>query len=274
MKEQIKLMLKGGLIGIANIIPGVSGGTMAVVLGIYEPLIEAIGEVVSNRKRRWEYVKFLLKVGMGAILAILVFSWIMDYLLTHYPGYTYLFFIGLIAGSIPSIYRSHSDMRLSPLAGLVFLGGAGLILFFTLLSKDNPTVETSGSAFQFSAAAVGLLLLAGVLSGGSMIVPGISGSFMLVLLGQYEVVIRAVKHMDLVPLAVLGTGILLGVWSFARAIEMLLKTFPRETFYFILGLVVASLFAIFPGWPESFAEGAVGLLMIGFGILVSLRLSD
>ncbi len=270
MKNQIKLMFKGGLIGIANIIPGVSGGTMAVVLGIYEPLIEAIGEIVTHRERRKEYLKFLVQVGAGAVLAILIFSWIMDYLLTHYPDYTYLFFIGLIAGSIPSIYRSHPDMRLTLVSGFSFLLGVCIIIGFSLYSATHSSVNVPETVFQFSTGAVLLLLV----SGGSMIVPGISGSFMLVLLGQYEVVIRAVKHLELIPLAILGIGILVGVWSFARMIEMLLKTYPRETFYFILGLVVASLYAIFPGYPAGWMDWGISLVVVALGAWMSLRLSD
>ncbi|NOX38512.1 MAG: DUF368 domain-containing protein [Calditrichaeota bacterium] len=274
MKDHLKLMFKGGLIGIANIIPGVSGGTMAVVLGIYEPLIEAIGEIVTNRERRMEYLKFLAKVGAGAVLAILIFSWIMDYLLTHYPNYTYLFFIGLIAGSIPSIYRSHTDMRLTLVSGVSFFLGMCIIVGFSLYSAEHQSGNVTGAVFQLSTGAVILLLIAGVLSGGSMIVPGISGSFMLVLLGQYEVVIRAVKHLEFLPLAILGTGILAGIWSFARMIEILLKTYPRETFYFILGLVVASLYAIFPGFPIGWVDWAISLAVVALGGWLSLRLSD
>ncbi len=264
MRENVILLLKGMVVGVANIIPGVSGGTMAVVLGIYEQLIEAIGNFFGNREKRRVYLAFLFKLGLGAIVAILALSWVMDYLLTYHRIYTYLFFIGLIAGSIPSIYRTHPDMKLNGASVVTFLGGAGLIAFFTVLAHrlEKPT-DPAEVAFVFSLWGGLKLIFAGFLSGGSMIVPGISGSFMLVLLGVYDVVIRAVKTLQVVPLALLGIGIALGIWAFAKVIDVLLKHYPKETFYFILGLVVASLFSIFPGFPAT-----AGGIALGGGIVV------
>lgn len=274
MTNIIELISKGGLIGVANIIPGVSGGTMAVVLGLYERLIEAIGNIATDRERRREYVIFLLQIGAGAALAIVLLSWLMDFLLTYYPGYTYLFFIGLIAGSVPSVYRTHDDMRLTASSVFAFIAGMGLILSVSFLF---PAVEksTNGVAdFQMSFIALGLLFISGILSGGSMIVPGISGSFMLVLLGQYKIAIKAIKELNVLILAILGSGALLGVWGFARLIDASLKRFPRQTMYFILGLVLASLYPIFPGIPEGLLEriAAAGLMVIA--AVISLYLGE
>ncbi len=275
MKETLVLLVKGGLIGVANIIPGVSGGTMAVVLGIYEKLIEAIGEFFTNTQKRKDYFSFLLKIGIGALLAIGALSWVMDYLLTYYKAYTYLFFVGLIAGSIPAIYRSHHDMKLDSVAVGTFVLGALVILGFELSGVQKPevVVEKMGT-FQIPASQIGALFAGGILAGGSMIVPGISGSFMLVLLGQYETVIRAVKTMHLGVLAVLGAGVVIGILLFARLMDVLLKNWPRQTFYFILGLVVASLVAIFPGMPHSVGEFGIGTVVLIFGAFLATRLEQ
>ncbi len=273
MKETILLFIKGGLIGVANIIPGVSGGTMAVVLGIYEQLIEAIGEFFTNANKRQSYLRFLLTLGIGAVVAIVSLSWLMDFLLNTYRSYTYLFFVGLIAGSIPAIYRTHHDMTYSFGAGMAFLAGMMLIIGFEFMGIQKPevTAETIGT-FSLPPGQIAPLLLGGFLAGGSMIVPGISGSFMLVLLGQYETVIRSVKTMHLGVLAILGVGVGLGVLVFARTIDILLKRWPKETFYFILGLVVASIGVIFPGLPSSVVEWVMGLMVLIGGVFLAVQL--
>jgi putative membrane protein len=270
MIATLKLFLKGGVIGIANIIPGVSGGTMAVVLGIYEPLIESIGDFFTNRTKQKEYFIFLFKVLFGAGIAILIFSWVMDYLLNYYKSYTYLFFIGLIAGSIPAIYKTHPNMKLNIPSVITFLCGFGLIMFLSLSFTQQIEVPDTSGTFSFNYLSAGVLFFAGILSGGSMIVPGVSGSFMLVLLGQ----IRAVKNVDPLPLVFLGAGIGVGIWSFAKIIDRLLKRFPKETFYFILGLVFASLYPIFPELPVSLSERVVAVFVTLFAGLISYKLGE
>ncbi len=275
MRENLILFLKGMVVGVANIIPGVSGGTMAVVLGIYEQLIDAIGNFFGNRAKRRTYLTFLLKLGLGAVVAILALSWVMDYLLTYHRIYTYLFFIGLIAGSIPSIYKTHPDMKLNGASVLTFLFGAVLIAFFTVLSHRLEKPADPGEiAFVLTLWSALKLIFAGFLSGGSMIVPGISRSFMLVLLGVYDVIIRAVKTLQIAPLAFLGIGIALGIWAFAKVIDVLLQHYPKETFYFILGLVVASLFSIFPGIPATASGVALGIVIVFIAAALSFLLGE
>ncbi len=274
MREGIKLLLKGGVIGIANIIPGVSGGTMAVVLGIYQKLIEAIGNFLTRKEKRKEYAIFLGVVFFGAGISILVFSWLMDYLLTYYEQYTYLFFIGLILGSVPSIYKTHPDMKLSPPAILTFCGGVLLILIIYFFSPVHHAPIKSDVGVSIDSRQAIMLIISGIFSGGSMIMPGISGSFILVLLGQYQIVIRAVKNINLIPLFFLGIGVGFGIWSFAKIIDILLKRFPKETFYFILGLVVASVIPIFPGIPAGLAGKLTALVIFIMAALISYKLGD
>ncbi len=274
MKETIKLMVKGGVIGIANIIPGVSGGTMAVVLGIYEKLIEAIGNFITDRIKRKEYIVFLLKILLGAGVSIIIFSWVMDYLLTYYESYTYLFFVGLIAGSIPAIYKTHPNMKLNLPSAITFLLGVGIIIFLSLSFPENIGNPSEELEISLNFWDNGILLIAGIFSGGSMIVPGISGSFILVLMGQYHKVIRAVKNIDVIPLLFLGVGIGAGIWSFAKLIDLLLKKFPKETFYFILGLVFSSLYPIFPDLPELFYHKVIAIFIALVAAVLSFKLGE
>lgn len=267
-------MIKGGFIGIANIIPGVSGGTMAVVLGIYEDLIEAIGNFITRKEKRKEYLLFLFKVFVGAGISIVIFSWLMDYLLIYYESFTYLFFIGLIAGSIPAIYKTHPNMELNVTSAITFLAGFGLVIF---LSVSFPEQHVNGAKVVVSSTNFwksSVLFFAGFLSGGSMIVPGISGSFILVLLGQYHTVIRAVKNFNIVRLLFLGAGIAIGIWVFAKLMDILLKKYPKETFYFIIGLVCASLYPIFPTLPEPLYQKMIAFSITLIAAVVSYKLGE
>lgn len=274
MIENIKLVLKGGIFGIANVIPGVSGGTMAVVLGIYEQMIEAIGNFFTNREKRKAYFLFLFKVLLGAGITILIFSWIMDYLLNYYHLYTYFFFIGLIAGSIPAIYKTHPNMEPTVFSAITFLIGAGIVLTLSLSFPQMETNNPASTVIELNALQAGKLLFGGFLAGGSMIVPGVSGSFMLVLLGQYHQVIRAVKELNIELLIFLGIGIAAGIWGFAKLIDVLLKKFPKETFYFILGLVIASLYPIYPGLPASAGQVLIALALMIVAGGISYRLGE
>jgi len=272
MYEHVKLVIKGGIIGVANIIPGVSGGTMAVVLGVYEDLIDAISNFFTNKEKRNFYVLFLLKIAFGAIVAIMALSWVMDFLLLNYPKKTYLFFIGLIAGSIPSIYNTHDDMKPNISSVISFFAGSLLILSFTWFFPEVEKPKDISFQYDPAGSSLILLLLGGFFAGGSMIVPGISGSFVLVLLGQYRVVIKAIKELDFILLGVIAVGAGLGVWGFAKLINVLLKSFPKQTFYFILGLVMASLYPIFPGLPNGIIQAsfAIMLAFLGAGIAYGL----
>ena len=252
LKNDFLLMLKGGAIGVANIIPGVSGGTIAVVLGIYEYLIESISNFVTNSEKRKEYLVFLIKIAIGALFVVFVSAKLMTYLLENHPIYTYLAFVGLIAGSIPSIYNSHHDMKLNLMSVITFLVGAGIILFFEFAFPHVEKKEGVEVVFNLTPNAALLLGIVGFFAGGSMIVPGISGSFIMLIMGQYYIVTSSITQRNVIPLGIVGVGIVLGIIVFAKAINILLKRFPKETFYFILGLVIASLYSLYPGLPEEF----------------------
>ena len=269
-KKDILLMLKGGAIGVANIIPGVSGGRIAVVLGIYESLIESISNFATNKEKRKEYIIFLLKVSLGAISVIFLSAKLMKFLLENYFIYTNLAFVGLIAGSIPSIYKSHNDMKPNLSSIISFMLGVAIILIFEFAFPNVEKKESAESAFHLTFNAGLFLTIAGFFSGGSMIVPGISGSFILLLLGQYYVVTSSVANRDLIPLLFVGVGIVIGIISFAKMINLLLNKFPKETFYFILGLVIASLFSIYPGMPEKFIKIIIAVSITIFCFMISI----
>lgn len=274
LRKDLILILKGGAIGVANIIPGVSGGTIAVVLGIYEDLIESISNFITNKEKRKEYVIFLVKVAIGAVVVIFLTAKLMTYLLENYRIYTYLAFVGLIAGSIPSIYKSHYEMKLNKMSIITFLKGVGIILLFEFAfshPENNKDIEV---VFNLTFNSGIFLALAGFFAGGSMIVPGISGSFIMLLLGQYYIVTKCVADRNIVPLGVVGIGIVIGIIVFAKIINILLKKFPKETFYFILGLVIASLYTIYPGMPKQTIQIIIAVSITTFCFAISMMMGQ
>ena len=269
LRNNLMLMLKGGAIGVANIIPGVSGGTIAVVLGIYEYLIEAISNFTTNKEKRKEYLIFLIKIAIGALTVVFLSAKLMKYLLENHNIYTNLAFVGLIAGSIPSIYKTHDEMKLNIISIITFLLGVAIILFFEFTFPNTVKEEGIKIAFNLTFNSAIFLCLAGFFAGGSMIVPGISGSFIMLLMGQYYIVTSCVADREIIPLGIVGIGVFIGVIAFAKLINFLLKRFPKETFYFILGLVVASLYSIYPGMPDNTIQIIIASSVATFCLLIS-----
>lgn len=280
MSEQRKtgyllLFVKGMVIGVANIIPGVSGGTLAVVLGIYDKLIEAISNILSRSEKRKEYAIFLATVFLGAASAIVLLANLMNYLLTSHYHLTVFAFMGLIAGGIPAIWRTHPDMKPNQVRLVSFLIGAALVIIPAFLgaeTKDMAIVSNSGIP-EFALTSYLFLVLAGFMAGGGMIVPGISGSFILVLMGQYTMIILAIKELNLTPLLFVGVGAATGILVFSKIIEIALKKVPAGTYYFILGLVIGSLWVVFPGIPSSVKTVLAGWALFMAGMTLSYLMS-
>ncbi|MBN2617118.1 MAG: DUF368 domain-containing protein [Spirochaetales bacterium] len=244
--KNLYLILKGMTIGLANVIPGVSGGTLALIMGIYDHLTEAIGNFFINGKKRKEYFFFLLFVVGGALLGILIFSRVFTFLLEYNQiskQITYAFFIGLIGGSVPFIVKSHNDMSPKPLRLIIGIIGIILVLLtlFFNQGQGDVTVETSSPLRLL------WLFICGTLSGGSMVIPGFSGSALLVSLGEYETVVGVYLgdiKTYLLPIIVFSLGAATGIVIFAKLVEICFKKFKSGTLYFILGLIVASLVQI------------------------------
>jgi len=250
IKETVVLFVKGGVIGVANIIPGVSGGTLAVILGIYDRLIESIACFFKKPEKRLEYTFFLMRLFAGSALAVLFLANVMDFLLTQYFHETMFLFMGLILGGVPVVIRAHKDMKIRTSRILSFVLGMFIVLGLSMLAKESAVIDASRpSAFVLDNRALLMILIAGFFAGGAMIVPGISGSFILVLLGQYAVIIAAVKTMAVKPLIFMVVGVAGGILVFSKIIETCLEKIPSLTYYFILGLIFASFYKIFPGVP-------------------------
>ena len=245
MKENILLMIKGMIIGIANIIPGVSGGTLMITLGVYEKIIETISHFFKNIKKN---LKFITPLGIGLALAILLFSKLIYFSLSKFPFATTFFFIGLILGGIPLLWRKVKIKTRKISNWLVFFITFTLVVVFTFLKSGNNMVDLTTIGFSNMIS----LFLVGVVAASTMIIPGISGSFMLMLLGYYEPIINTISSItnfnllghNLLILIPFGIGVIVGVILVAKLIEYLLKKYEVKTYFGVLGFVLASMIAI------------------------------
>ncbi len=246
--------LKGVLIGIANTIPGVSGGTIAVVTGIYDRMIGAVGGFFREHGGWKANLLFLGPVVIGVALGILGFARIVDYFLQNYPEQTALFFMGLIAGSVPFLVKQSVKDRFRwwYLIPFVICLAAVLIMRF---AGEPPASEP---ITILSAYAVVMVLLSGIISAAAMIIPGISGSFILLLIGMYSTFISAASERNLAVLGIFVVGSGVGIVLVAKVINLLLKHFHEPTYFAIIGLVLGSLAAIWPG----LAGGAMSIVSV------------
>lgn len=242
----LKNILKGIGIGVANIIPGVSGGTLAVAFGIYDYIMEAVAEFFTAPKaKKIEYAKFLIEIGLGAGIGILAFARIIEYLFINYPMYTKVAFIILILPSIPLIVKGENYRDRKNI--LFFVIGFLSIMFLTYLairfSGNSHVSETIKTTFTTSYYIK--LVFCGFVAIGSMIIPGVSGSFLLLMLGEYQNILSYVNNFKIVPLVYFAIGMGVGAIGFTKVINYCLKKHRSVTLFFILGIIVASLIQIF-----------------------------
>ncbi len=287
MKETIFLMIKGFVMGIANIIPGVSGGTLALTLGIYEKFIGAISHFFSKLK---ENIKFLIPVFIGMGLSILTMSSVIDSSFKHFPIPTTLFFMGLVIGGIPLLLRKVKNTKeVKKKSSYIIMALTFLMVIFLAIA---PFIFTDLKEADFSHLGAGgyvVLLLVGTIAAATMIIPGVSGSLVLMLLGYYFPVVSTIKELahfknigsNFLILSVFGVGILIGIVLIAKLIEYLLKKYEAKTYFGVLGFIFASVVAIpISVYNEvhtiefSVLQIIIGLVLLGIGMLVGYKLGD
>ncbi len=242
---KIKRMLKDFIIGLfmggANIIPGVSGGTVALVMGIYDKLIHSINEIpkdipVRLIKLDLEGVKsglkkidfpFLGALFIGALTAVVSIARILSYLIEAYPSPTYALFFGLIGGSVILIYKYIDELNLKSVLSAV-IGFAAISLLLSVqggIESDHPA----------------MIFFGGMFSVASMILPGISGSYILMILGQYEFLLKALYGMDLLIITIFMAGAFTGLFGLAKLLDHLLERARSLTIAFLFGLMLGAL---------------------------------
>lgn len=277
MKENIILALKGFLIGLANIIPGVSGGTMMVSFGLYERLIGIASNLTKDIKKN---IKFILPILIGAFVSIAFFSNIITICLDKYKVATPLLFTGLIMGGVPIIYKKTSKkLNISSIIAFT-LTIIFMALIYLLLNKSS---NVSFSNMQFTNYI--LLFIIGIVAAATMVIPGISGSFVLMLIGYYEPIVNVISDLtkfnnifsNILILAPFGIGVLFGIISIAKLIKYLLKRFEVQTYSAILGFVISSGILIVSslfGLSCSTIELVIGIILLIVGTLVTYKMES
>ncbi len=285
MQNNIFLFLKGIIMGIANVIPGVSGGTLAVSFNIFDELIGSINNLFKDLKGS---LKFLIPLFLGMGFGIVVFSSAIEFGLTNYAFSTTMLFVGLIVGSIPLIYGKATEKGYGItdfiIAVIVFLG----LCFLATKSEvsDNNTEYTVNLAFFIK------FFIIGAIASSAMIIPGISGSFILMVLGVYNIIILSVSNLtdylkDITNFSILfdslyvlvptGLGIVVGVLLVSKVIGFLLEKSQTKLYFIVLGLIFGSIFSMFYN-PSTYESGfdffgiVLGVALFALGAIIAKKL--
>ncbi len=250
-------IVKGMIIGVANIIPGVSGGTMMVSMGVYEKILGSINTLFKNFKKS---VLTLLPLAIGMVLGIGIFSFIIPYCLENYPFPTSFCFIGLILGGVPAIIIPAKASLKKENKNISFPHIIAFIIFFAIaiiMAVLNET-ETNSANFDLNVIFIIKLFVIGVIASATMVIPGVSGSLVLMLLGFYSGIVSCISELitgltsfdmpvilhSVGVLVPFGLGVVVGIFAVAKLLDWLFAKYPSITYSGILGLIVASPIAI------------------------------
>ena len=284
--KNIILVLKGFFMGIANVIPGVSGGTIAIILGIYEQFIGAISNILKDFKRNF---LFLLPIAIGMGLAIVTTSKIVGYSYDHFPLPTLLFFVGLVVGGIPMLLGNVKNEKESKHISCYIIA----ILTFALvifMASYKFIFSMNGEVNLTSVDLTGyiLLFIVGIVAAATMVVPGISGSLVLMILGYYYPIINTINGVlkgdmlhNLIVLGIFGIGIVVGILSISKLLEYLFKKYKVKTYFGVLGFVFASVIAIplsacieLNDITVNIGQAIFGIVLMVIGTIISYKLGE
>lgn len=251
--QYLGITLRGIGMGAADVVPGVSGGTIAFITGIYEELITSISNINLDAFKKlkeegirsaWKHVNgnFFVALISGIAIAALSLSRVITYLLDNQPILVWSFFFGLILGSIQLILKDIKKWDLLSVLGL--LAGTGIAAYISLIHS----VGTGGSLWY--------IFLSGAIGICAMILPGISGAFILVLMGSYRTIMDGIKNFDIVLIAVFAFGCLVGILSFSRLLKYLFKHYENLVLMILSGFLVGSLLTIWP-WKNPIGDAPV-----------------
>ena len=273
MKEKLSLILKGIVLGTSFILPGVSGGVLSVVMGIYDKLIEAVSHFYESWANFKKYFNFLFFLGVGGIISVLILTNVIEFALNKIPVITILLFVGLIVGGVPQLFNKIKNEVSFGNILLMFIGiGLLVIMSFTSGGAGNQVIDTS---------LISMIKMfgIGVLSSATIVIPGVSGSFLLMVIGYYEPLLRIVNEItsftnlynNIIVMIPLGIGLVVGAILIARVIDFCLKKYPVKTYYVIIGFVIASIIEVFLSvfeYSYTIPTIIIGLILMMFSSLI------
>ncbi|HDE9881214.1 TPA: DUF368 domain-containing protein [Staphylococcus aureus] len=267
-------ILKGFAMGTSDLVPGVSGGTIALLLGIYNQFIASISGIFS--RRFWPSFTFLTPIIIGMLLAMGSLSNLFNYLLSQHHIPTMFFFGGLIIGIVPYLLKiSNYKTSFTTKHYMMVIAGIAILIVITLMNNGD---KHAGETLTLSTSLIIKYFIAGMCASSAMLLPGISGSFMLLVFGVYGTVMLAISEVvklnfaGLPILLAVGFGVLAGFIISSKIIQYFLTHHKLMTFALIIGFVVGSLFAVFPGLPTNIVMWFVSLVVFIIGFIVSLTL--
>ncbi|HBU9595167.1 TPA: DUF368 domain-containing protein [Staphylococcus aureus] len=267
-------ILKGFAMGTSDLVPGVSGGTIALLLGIYNQFIASISDIFSRRS--WPSFTFLIPIIIGMLLAMGSLSNLFNYLLSQHHIPTMFFFGGLIIGIVPYLLKiSNYKTSFTTKHYMMVIAGIAILIVITLMNNGD---KHAGETLTLSTGLIIKYFIAGMCASSAMLLPGISGSFMLLVFGVYGTVMLAISEVvklnfaGLPILLAVGFGVLAGFIISSKIIQYFLTHHKLMTFALIIGFVVGSLFAVFPGLPTNIVMWFVSLVVFIIGFIVSLTL--
>lgn len=251
MKNDLLTMLKGFIIGSSMSVPGVSGGTMAIILGIYDKLISSISNFLKDIKGN---TIFLVKFCIGAGVGIGSLAFLIKWLLEVIPFQVSFFFLGAVIGGIPELYKKTKETKLSLASILYLILGVVIVLSIGFIPISNIDISAgSGLGHYF------MLLVTGVIIALALVLPGISTSHMLLVLGMYDSMLIAITEFDVLYIGILGISTLIGVFLITKPLEWTMNKFPYQTYCIIIGFVLGSTSEIFEEKILPAIPGGAGL---------------
>lgn len=274
-------LIKGVFVGIANIIPGVSGGTMAVSFGIYDKILSSISNLFKDFKKSF---KTLFPIALGMAIGIICFTFIIPYLLKKYPFITSMAFTGLILGGLPAIISSlkdgwNKDTKKSLLVNvIIFILLAAFSIALLFFNED----AENGVLLTVNLITIIKVFFMGIIASATMIIPGVSGSLVLMILGYYFGILNAIKEFltalkdfnwsemfnQALILAPFAIGCILGIFFISKLIEWLLKKYCSATFSGILGLIISSPISIFYKVNQEYSMKKTSIIEIIIGVII------
>lgn len=263
VNKSISYLFKGMIIGATMLVPGVSGGTMAIVLGIYDKMVSAVSSFMKDKKRNFIILSLC---AAGGVLGMFLFSKPLMLVIETYPMPSMYFFMGAVVGSIPLVFRMSKLKKFSVRGSIYILLGAAFVFALAYIP-----VDTGESAAKGGIEGTIFLSVAGLVAAAALILPGISVSFVLLVIGLYDETVAAISDMYMSYLIPLGAGLIIGILLITRILERAMEKYPQPTCLIILGFVLGSITEVFPGVPTgpelllcilTFAMGAGCIILL------------
>ncbi|MHB1153478.1 MAG: DUF368 domain-containing protein [Eubacteriales bacterium] len=252
-------MLCGFFLGISVIAPGVSGSIMAVMMGIYDELINIISNPFKNFKKNFIY---LMPMGMGAVLSILILIQLLSFMFENYPVPSYLLFIGLIGGSLPMVFKEANTDGFKRRYIIAVTAAFAFALTIGMFARFNVTVAADTTGLFYYPAC-------GAVAGVTSMIPGMSVSMVLMMLNAYEPLLEAAKTFDFITVIPVTVCFVVGMVLFSRFTKFIFRRYHNFAYFMVLGFMCGSIISIFPGLPSGAVNWILSFAAIFAGVFIS-----